>query len=308
MRFRHTGILRLGCLFLLCLIPSLSCHSTSLAAFEAARQEGRDIAAQPPETQKIAPEALFALMLVNAEKGQSKAMLNIGLLYEQGIGVACNFTKALEWYHKAADAGEAEGYMRVGVCYEIGMGAAADMGKAVAVFEKAAALGYVPAMNRLAEVYLNGRGAAKDESKGLGLLDKAAAAGDGAALFDLGQIALNGLYGRKAEADKARAWFLKAAEAGHAGGILAVADMCREGKGGKKDAEGALRWYLTAHMGGLKAEGLEKVVAELKKNLPAKQAAAAEKAPADFKKPRLDKVVCQVLVISFLLLNLCLGI
>jgi TPR repeat protein len=77
--------------------------------------------AQQPETQTITPEALFALMVVNAEKGQSKAMLNLGLLYEQGLGVARNFTKALEWYQKAANAGEGEAYMRVGVCYEIGV-------------------------------------------------------------------------------------------------------------------------------------------------------------------------------------------
>jgi TPR repeat protein len=240
--------------------------------------EANKEATQPPEGQKIAPEAFFALMLMNAEKGQGKAMLNLGLLYEQGIGVPRNFSKALEWYRKAGDAGEGEGHMRVGRCYEIGMGAAVDMHKAVEGFEKAHALGYVPAMSRLADVYLNGRGAARDENKGFDLLTRAAEAGDAAALFDLGRIALNGLYSRKTEAEKARAWFLKAAEAGHAGGILAVAGMCREGQGGKADAEGALRWYLTAQKGGLQAEGLESAIAELKKTLSANQAKAAEQA------------------------------
>jgi len=234
--------------------------------------------AQQPETQTITPEALFALMVVNAENGQSTAMLNLGLLYEQGLGVARNFTKALEWYQKAANAGESEAYMRVGVCYEIGIGAAVDMGKAVANFEKAAALGHVPALSKLAGIYLNGRGVARDENRGFDLLNKAADAGDDTAMFDMGQILLNGLYGRKAEAEKARAWFLKAAEAGHPGGALAIANMRREGQGGRVDAEGALRWYLTAQKGGLQVEGLEDAIAELKKSLTAKQIEAVEKA------------------------------
>jgi len=250
----------------------------SLAASETEQKESQNLAAQPPEAQTITPEALFALMVVNAENGQSKAMLNLGLLYEQGLGVARNFTKALEWYQKAANAGVGEAHMRVGVCYEIGVGTAADMGKAVANFEKAAALGHVPAQSKLAGIYLNGRGAAKDENKGFDLLNKAADAGDDTAMFDMGQILLNGLFGRKAEADKARAWFLKAAEAGHPRGALAIADMRKEGKGGKVDMEGALRWYITAQKGGLQADGLEGAIAELKKNLTAKQIEAAEKA------------------------------
>jgi len=260
------------------MLSPFSCHSTALAASGAEQKEGGELAAQPAEGETIAPEAFFALMLVNAEKGQSNAMLNLGFLYEEGIGVARNFSKALEWYQKASDAGEGEAAMRVGRCYEIGIGTAADMGKAVAGFEKAAALGHVPALIRLAGVYLNGHGAPKDENRGFGLLSKAAEAGDGDAMFDMGQIALNGLYGRKAEAEKARAWFLKAAEAGHGGGALAIAGMCREGKGGKADEERALRWYLTAHKGGLQAEGLEQAIAELKQTLPAKQIETAEKA------------------------------
>jgi TPR repeat protein len=233
---------------------------------------------QDPERPKATPEESFAFALVNAEKWQSQAMLNVGIFYEQGHGVARNFTKALEWYQKAADVGEAEAYMRVGLCYEIGIGAAADPGKALAGFDKAAGLGHAPALLKLAEVYLNGRGAAKDENKGLALLTKAAEAGEAAAMFDLGWITLNGLFGRPAEADKARLWFLKSAEAGHAEGILAIANMRREGQGGRVDLEGALRWFLTAQKAGLKAQGLEEAIAELKKKLPAQQAEAAEKA------------------------------
>jgi TPR repeat protein len=267
-----------GPLFALCVIfPVLLPHCAALAASEAQKNAG-----QPPEEQRIAPDALFALMLVNAENGQSRAMLELGLLYENGIGVARNYSKALEWYQKAAYAGEGEAYMLVGQCHEIGIGTVADQEKAVAAFEKSVALGHAPALIKLAGVYLHGRGVDRDENKGLSLLNKAAEAGDSVAMFDLGLIVLNGLYGKKIEEQKARNWFLKAAEAGHIGGMLNVAGMFREGKGGKVDAEAALRWCLTvrkaAQQDGSQNEGLENAIAELKQTLSARQAEAAEKA------------------------------
>jgi TPR repeat protein len=250
------------------------CHP----AFSAAPQTNPEIAVKPhTEGQKISPEALFALMLMNAEKGQSQAMLNLGRLYEEGVGVPRNFTKALEWYQTAADAGEKEAHMRLGLCYEIGMGAAADIGRAIKNFEKAAELGFAPARHKLAGLYLQGRGLPKDENKGFALLTQAADAGEAAALFDLGVILRDGLFGRKAEPEKSRARFLKAAEAGHAGAVLAYAAMCREGAGGKADPEGALAWLLALRNAGAQGSGLDEAITELRGKLTPQQAANAEK-------------------------------
>jgi TPR repeat protein len=228
----------------------------------------------------ISAEALFAAMLVKAEQGQPKAMLNVGTLYERGVGVPRNFTKALEWHQKAADAGEKEAYMRLALCYEIGMGAAADADRALKNLKKAAEMGLVPAMHKLAGLYLHGRGLPRDEAAGFDLLVKAADAGDPSALVDLGLTLRDGLFGRKAEPAKARARLLQAAEAGHVGAALAYAAMLREGTGGKAEPESALAWYLTAQKAGLKAEELDKAVAELQGACSAAQAATAEKAAA----------------------------
>jgi TPR repeat protein len=247
-------------------------------AFSAPPQTKPEIATQPPaKGQKISSEALFSLMLTNAGKGQSQAMLNLGRLYEEGIGVPRNFTKALEWYQKAADAGEKEAYMRLGLCYEIGMGAAADMGRAIKNFEKAAELGFAPAWRTLAGLYLQGRGLPKEESKGFALLTQAADAGEAAALFDMGVILRDGLFGRKAEPEKARARFLKAAEAGHAGAVFAYAVMCREGAGGKADPEEALAWLLALQRAGARGSGLDEAIAEIKGKLTPRRRTAAEK-------------------------------
>jgi TPR repeat protein len=279
MKFYPSGFFRTVLLCAVLVILSFSlCHPAFSASTSTNRQESPEIAAQPSaQGQQISPEALFALMLMNAEKGQSQAMLNLGRLYEEGVGVPRNFTKALEWYQKAADAGEKDAYLRLGLCYEIGMGAAADMGRAIKNFEKAAELGFAPARHTLAGLYLQGRGLPRDESKGFALLTQAADAGETAALFDLGVILRDGLFRRKAELAKARARFLKAAEAGHAGAVLAYAAMCREGAGGKADPEGALAWLLALQSAGAQGPGLDKAVAELKGKLTPQQAAAAEK-------------------------------
>ena len=118
------------------------------------------------QTETVTPGDLFANMLMRAENGQPQAMLNVGLLYEQGLGVPRNFTQALEWYTKAALAGEKEGWMRTGACYEIGVGAMADMDKAVSHYDKAAQMGSLQAQQKLASLYLLGRGVPKDEAKG----------------------------------------------------------------------------------------------------------------------------------------------
>ena len=59
--------------------------------------------------QAVSPQAVFAAVLVEAEKGDLLAMLRVGAFYENGYGVERNFGKALEWYKKSADGGLLEG-------------------------------------------------------------------------------------------------------------------------------------------------------------------------------------------------------
>jgi TPR repeat protein len=228
------------------------------------------------QAREITPEALFASMLINAEKGQPQAMLTVGALYEQGIGVPRNFTRALEWYEKAAFAGDKEGYFRMGNCHEIGMGTVADMAKAIAAFETAAGMGSASARHKMASLYLAGRGVPRDEAKGFTLLVSAAEAGNGAAANELAVVHLKGLLGQKEDPAKAREWFMKSADSGNLEGIKNLAVMLKDGIGQKPDPAGALRWYLIARKGGLQAKDLDSVISELKKPLSAAQVKKAE--------------------------------
>jgi TPR repeat protein len=73
-----------------------------------------------------------------ADKGNAYAMLNLGLLYYKGEGVAQDYAKAREWYRKAANKGEARAMIELGVLYENGQGVAQDYAKAREWYEKAA--------------------------------------------------------------------------------------------------------------------------------------------------------------------------
>jgi uncharacterized protein len=45
----------------------------------------------------------------------------IAELYENGWGVAQDYGKALEWFHKAADAGNTDAMINLGRLYEQGL-------------------------------------------------------------------------------------------------------------------------------------------------------------------------------------------
>ena len=47
----------------------------------------------------------FKYYLKLTEYGNERAMFNIGLLYEYGLGVAPDHSKAIEWLKKAQDLG-----------------------------------------------------------------------------------------------------------------------------------------------------------------------------------------------------------
>jgi TPR repeat protein len=266
----------------ICLISSLLVNINAKAQETAAEAPAGDLAAAPGDQaseqqgQQISADVLFASMLVNAEKGQPQAMLNIGMLYEQGVGASRNFTKALEWYEKAALAGEKEGYFRLGMCYEIGMGTTSDLTKAVASYEKAVEMGSLTASHKMASLYITGQGVAKDEAKGLALLTNAADGGNGAAANELAYINLEGLFGQKKDPAKAKELFTKAADTGNLEAIKNLAVLTKDGIGQKADPAKALYWYLVAQKGGYQSTDLETIIADLKKQLTEAQVKKAD--------------------------------
>ncbi|MDL2207167.1 sel1 repeat family protein [Desulfovibrio sp. OttesenSCG-928-M16] len=237
------------------------------------------LAASAPEAQHtkgVAPEVVYASVLVGAEKGDVQSMLLLGSLYEQGIGTPRNFTSAMQAYEKAAFAGSADGYFRLGICHEVGMGTVADMAKAIVNYQKAAEMGQAQAQHRMASLYFTGTGLPKDEQQGFAFLVKAAEAGEPQAANELAYVYLKGLFGQKEDLVKARGWFGKSAENGHLEAMKNLAVMLKDGIGLKADLAASLRWYLIAQKGGLRAQDLQKTIDEIKSKLQAAQIKKAE--------------------------------
>jgi hypothetical protein len=233
--------------------------------------------AETGERQAVTQDELFASLLDKADKGDSQAMLAVGALYEQGVGIPRNLTKALEWYEKAGKAGEAEGFFRTGLCYEVGMGTGIDMARAVEQFERAVSMGSSRAQHKLAALYFFGRGVTKDEAKGLSLLQQAAEAGNGAAANELAGICLGGLFGVAKDPVKAREWLERSAEAGNHEGIKNLAVLLKDGLGQEPAPAEALRWYLVLQKAGDRDPALETVIAELRGKVSAAQIQNADR-------------------------------
>jgi tetratricopeptide (TPR) repeat protein len=73
-----------------------------------------------------------------AEHGDASAQCNLGVMYEQGRGVAQNYREAMKWFRLAAVQGNASAQSNLGVMYYKGQGIAQDYGEAMRWYRLAA--------------------------------------------------------------------------------------------------------------------------------------------------------------------------
>jgi hypothetical protein len=57
-----------------------------------------------------------------AEAGDPKAQVNVGEIFEKGLGTEPNYEAAVIWYEKAAEQGNKRGLFNLGTMYEQGKG------------------------------------------------------------------------------------------------------------------------------------------------------------------------------------------
>ena len=65
-----------------------------------------------------------------AVKGVAPAQNNLGVMLENGEGVARNYEEAMKWYRKAAESGNRDAPNNIGVMYMTGVGVRRDFVKA----------------------------------------------------------------------------------------------------------------------------------------------------------------------------------
>ncbi|MBC8572077.1 DUF1883 domain-containing protein [Jingyaoa shaoxingensis] len=84
-----------------------------------------------------------------------------------GRGRAVDYTQALYWYHKAADAGNMYSPNSIGICYQKGHGVPQSDEQEAQWFEKAAKAGNLQGAYNLAECYFEGAGVRKSVDQAL---------------------------------------------------------------------------------------------------------------------------------------------
>jgi len=95
---------------------------------------------------------------VRAEKNKdARAMTLLGEIYGEGIGVARNPQKSLEWFQSAANAGDIQATFALGMAHLQGAGVPRNKDEAAKLFRRAADKGHAHAAYNLALLYLEGQ-------------------------------------------------------------------------------------------------------------------------------------------------------
>jgi TPR repeat protein len=80
-----------------------------------------------------------------AKQGDTAAQYHLGLLYEEGQGLAKDYDMARYWYLRAAENGYVDAYFSLGEMYAFGRGTQADRSLAYHWYTMAASLGHARA-------------------------------------------------------------------------------------------------------------------------------------------------------------------
>lgn len=191
-------------------------------------------------------------------RGNAQASFNLGILYEDGLGVTQSNQQAIEHYEKAATAGSGKAQYRLGLLYSGGIKTPRDDAKADKWLSAAAAQGDEDAVALLEQrnstvKSQRDKNFYRAESLHVaGQYKKAAAiwqrlnnTGDTrsrtrlAWMYEAGQ-------GMPRDLDKAAMYFHQSAEEGDAEAQYALAVMLHTGKGQTKNIEAAQEWLQRA--------------------------------------------------------------
>jgi TPR repeat protein len=162
-------------------------------------------------------------------------------MYQLGRAYAANrqLPEAIAAYRKAADKGSTSAMVDLGVLYGTGTGIAKDEAQARALFTRAAEAGNARGVTNLAAV---SGGATSDPLKARALLAKAAENNAPEAQYQLGLMMADGLGGPQDDVG-ARSLFEKAAAQDHPGALERMGAFAQAGRGGPKDTGAAKTYY-----------------------------------------------------------------
>jgi uncharacterized protein len=182
-----------------------------------------------------------------ADVGDRRAQAALGEIYFQGIGVAKDAALALTWWRKAADQGEPHAELRMGLVYHTGSDVGRNDAAAIAWLRRAADQGDAGAEYNLGQLFDEGQQISDRDplwsqiatnpdwrTQNPGLLATLHAQGTGERAVRLHDY------------PEAVRWYRAAIAQGHAGAMLNLGNMYRDGRGVRKDGMEATRLYRAA--------------------------------------------------------------
>lgn len=107
-------------------------------------------------------QTAFGIFWPLAEMGDAEAQLNLGLMYENGDGVAPDLSEALTWYRKSAESGNTDAQYYLGVKHGLGLGIPLNYAEAIKWFSRSANQGYGPSQHMLGIMCAQGKGVTRD--------------------------------------------------------------------------------------------------------------------------------------------------
>jgi TPR repeat protein len=162
-------------------------------------------------------------------------------LYGLGRAYAANhqLPEAIAAYRRAAEKGSTSAMVELGVAYATGSGVAQDEARARKLFEQAAEAGNPRGVSNLAA--LSGGATPSDPVRARALLAKGAET-NAEAQYQLGLLMAEGVGGPKDDV-AARALFERAAALNHPGALERIGAFAQAGRGGPQDSAAAKAYY-----------------------------------------------------------------
>ena len=93
-----------------------------------------------------------------AEQGYAPAQYNLGVMYEDGLGVPQDYAEAVKWFRLSAEQGYTSAQYNLGLMYDKGAGVRQDYAEDVKWGRLAAEQGHASAQNNLGVAYKLGNG------------------------------------------------------------------------------------------------------------------------------------------------------
>lgn len=182
---------------------------------------------------------------VEVGREEPDAMLLLGNLLVDGLGVEKDDHRAVELYYRASELGFAPAANALGQCFSFAVGVQLDAVRAVGCYRRAAEAGFAPAQFHLGVCYFDGNGIRPDKPEAAKWYAAAAEQGYAPAQFTLGRHYSQIMNGVENDLEKGIMWLTRAAEQGLVRAMTYLADLYHNAGTNGGDILAA-KWYETA--------------------------------------------------------------